>query len=162
MHSKWIHHATPKKTHQTWCFFSLCVPCGSSWHLITWITWEEIIHRQDVHCLVWGWVSKDIFCIIIIIILKSTLRTVLQTEKTDQFQTNYCHEHRDWVMLREDVILLTWGLSVAGGRRRSHLAPENRLTKVTMGLLCELCLEYIMTARGVKIQPHMWAEPKQG
>lgn len=42
------------------------------------------------------------------------------SEKTDQFQTNYSHEHRDWIMLRENVILLTWALPVRDSRGRSH------------------------------------------
>ena len=59
-------------------------------------------------------------------------------EKTDQFQTNYSHEHRAWIMLRENVISLTWALPDTSGRGREHGAnTENWLTTQTAGLLCE-------------------------
>lgn len=68
------------------------------------------------------------------------------SERTDQFQTNYSHEHRVWDMLRENMILITLGPSSRGQQGVLAWCQHcvNWLTKPTMmGLLCELSLKYI-------------------
>lgn len=96
--------------------------------------------------LVWRIVSEAFFNHLKKHLVHRRVRTMF-SEKTDQFQSNYSHEHRDWIMLRENVILLTWDPPVTDSRGRSHSANTDRLTERATGRVCVLCFKHVMRGK---------------